>query len=116
MASWASSAPTSRLAHIDAASATIILAAPGYPAEPQKDIPITLPDPGPHGIIHHAGTRTQGGQLLSSGGRVLAITATAPTLNAALTRAYALADQTSFPGAQLRRDIGRRIGAHPDPT
>lgn len=98
------------------ASATIILAAPGYPAEPHKDIPITLPDPGPHGIIHHAGTRTQNGQLLSSGGRVLAITATAPTLNAALGRAYALADQTDFPGAQLRRDIGRRIGAHPDPT
>lgn len=96
------------------ASAVIILAAPGYPAEPQKDIPIMLPPTGAGEIIYQAGTALQGGQLVSSGGRVLAVTATADTLNAALGRAYALADRVDFGGAQLRRDIGARIGAVPE--
>lgn len=47
---------------------------------------------------------------------MLAVTAVADTLNGALGRAYALADRVDFPGAQLRRDIGARIGAAPDPT
>ncbi|UBV43853.1 phosphoribosylamine--glycine ligase [Deinococcus taeanensis] len=99
-----------------AASATIILAAPGYPAEPQKGIPLSLPEPGPDEVIYHAGTTGSHAGLVSSGGRVLAITAVASTLNAALGRAYALAERTDFPGAQLRRDIGARIGAVPDPV
>ncbi|ANE43922.1 phosphoribosylamine--glycine ligase [Deinococcus puniceus] len=96
------------------ASAVIILAAPGYPAEPQRNIPITLPPTEAGEIIYHAGTALQEQQLVSSGGRVLAVTATANTLNAALGRAYALADRVGFAGAQLRRDIGARIGAVPE--
>ncbi|WP_019588335.1 phosphoribosylamine--glycine ligase [Deinococcus apachensis] len=99
----------------DGASAVVILAAPGYPGEPRKGIPLRLPDPGLGEVIYHAGTAEQGGQLVSSGGRVLAVTATAPTLNGALGRAYALAGRVDFPGAQLRRDLGGRIGARPDP-
>ncbi|GBF03967.1 phosphoribosylamine--glycine ligase [Deinococcus aerius] len=99
----------------DGASAVVILAAPGYPGEPRKGIPLRLPDPGPGEVIYHAGTAEQGGQLVSSGGRVLAVTATAPSLNGALGRAYALAGRVDFPGAQLRRDLGGRIGAQPDP-
>lgn len=97
-----------------AASAVVILAAPGYPGTPRQGIPLDLPDPGPGATIYHAGTAVQGGQLVSSGGRVLAVTATAPTLNAALGRAHALADQVDFPGAQRRRDLGARIGARPE--
>jgi phosphoribosylamine--glycine ligase len=96
------------------ASAVIILAAPGYPAEPHKGIPITLPPTGVGEIIYHAGTAVQGETLISNGGRVLAVTATADTLNTALGRAYALADRVGFGGAQLRRDIGARIGAVPE--
>ncbi|WP_216317960.1 phosphoribosylamine--glycine ligase [Deinococcus aestuarii] len=98
----------------EGASAVVVLAAPGYPGEPQKGIPLGLPGPGPDEVIYHAGTAERGGRLVSSGGRVLAVTATAPTLNAALGRAYALADRVDFPGAQMRRDLGARIGARPE--
>ncbi|MFC4639267.1 phosphoribosylamine--glycine ligase [Deinococcus hohokamensis] len=95
------------------ASAVVILAAPGYPGEPQRDIPLGVP-PAPAGtFIYHAGTRREGQRLLSAGGRVLAVTATAPTLLEALKAAYALADQVEFPGAQRRLDIGRRLGLRP---
>lgn len=95
----------------DESSAVIILAAPGYPGDPVRGVPLVLPDGGDGEIIFHAGTREVGGQLQSNGGRVLAVTAVAPTLNTALARAYALADRVDFAGAQLRRDIGGRIGA-----
>ena len=100
----------------DEASAVVILAAPGYPGEPEKGIPLTLPDVGPGEFIFQAGTALSGGQLVSSGGRVLAVQAAAPTLGAALGRAYRLADRVGFAGAQLRRDIGARIGAAPELT
>ncbi|OLV20081.1 Phosphoribosylamine--glycine ligase [Deinococcus marmoris] len=95
----------------DEASAVIILAAPGYPGDPVRGVPLGLPDVGDGEIIFHAGTRMEDGELQSNGGRVLAVTAVAPTLNTALARAYALADQVDFAGAQMRRDIGGRIGA-----
>ena len=97
----------------DRASAVVILAAPGYPGEPHQGIPITLPAVQDGEMIYHAGTRQYQGDLQSSGGRVLAVTAVADNLNAALGKAYALADRIGFPGAQLRRDIGARIGATP---
>ncbi len=95
----------------DEASAVIILAAPGYPGDPVRGVPLGLPAVGAGEVIYHAGTREVDGELQSSGGRVLAVTAVAPTLNTALARAYALADRVDFAGAQLRRDIGARIGA-----
>ncbi|WP_309573183.1 phosphoribosylamine--glycine ligase [Deinococcus sp.] len=98
------------------ASATIILAAPGYPSDPERGIPLTLPEAGAGQVIYHAGTRMDGDQLVSHGGRVLAVTATAPGLTRALGEAYALADRVGFPGAQLRRDIGGRIGLVPEAT
>jgi phosphoribosylamine--glycine ligase len=97
------------------ASAVVILAAPGYPGQPQQGIALRLPPTRPGEMIYHAGTAENAGQLVSRGGRVLAVTATAPTLNAALGRAYALADRVDFPGAQLRRDLGARVGARPEP-
>ncbi|WP_034383857.1 phosphoribosylamine--glycine ligase [Deinococcus sp. YIM 77859] len=100
----------------EGASAVVILAAPGYPGEAQQGLPLHLPAPQPGEMIYHAGTAWQGTQLVSRGGRVLAVTATAPTLNAALARAYALADRVEFPGAQLRRDLGARIGVRPEVT
>ena len=92
------------------ASAVVILAAPGYPAEPQKGIPLGLPGLHAHERLYHAGTCEHAGRLESSGGRVLAATATAPTLQEAVDAASALADRVDFPGHQRRRDIGGRIG------
>lgn len=94
----------------EGASAVIILAAPGYPAEPQKGIPLQLPQTSEGEYIFHAGTTVQAGQLVSSGGRVLAVTALAPELPEALAKAYALADRVGFAGRQMRRDIGFRLG------
>ena len=92
------------------ASAVIILAAPGYPGKPQKGVALGLPAPEKDVRAYHAGTRQGSNGLESSGGRVLAVTATATTLPEALRRAYDHADRVSFPGGQLRRDIGFRIG------
>ncbi|AZI42555.1 phosphoribosylamine--glycine ligase [Deinococcus psychrotolerans] len=96
------------------ASAVIILAAPNYPGEPEKGIALSLPTPSEGEHLFQASTAMRGGQLVSSGGRVLAAQACAPTLNAALGKAYRLAQAAAFEGAQLRRDIGARIGAKPD--
>ncbi|GEM46048.1 phosphoribosylamine--glycine ligase [Deinococcus cellulosilyticus] len=92
------------------ASALVILASPGYPASSTRGIPIQLPDVPEHAIIFHAGTTLQDGQLVSSGGRVLAVQATGQDLTEAVTRAYQVADQIRFEGAQMRRDIGGRLG------
>ncbi|GGQ93085.1 phosphoribosylamine--glycine ligase [Deinococcus ruber] len=98
----------------DAASAVVILAAPGYPGEPQRGIALGLPLPAANQRIFHAGTALQAGQLVSAGGRVLALQASASTLPAALREVYALAAHVEFAGAQYRRDIGGRLGLTPD--
>ncbi len=93
----------------DKASACVIMAAPGYPNAPQTDIKIDIPQVQDNvNIFHGATKRDNNGSLVSSGGRVLAISAQATTLDEALQHAYAVAETISFPGAFYRRDIGRR--------
>ena len=58
--------------------------------------------------VYHAGTKLVNGHLVTGGGRVLGVTATAPTLKEALDKAYAAAEQIRFDGRHYRRDIGRR--------
>lgn len=95
------------------ASALVIMASPKYPASSTKGIPITLPDTLPNNVIvFHAGTARQDGQLVSNGGRVLAIQAQADTLPEAVRQAYAVVNTIQFEGALIRTDIGFRIGAH----
>jgi phosphoribosylamine---glycine ligase len=89
----------------------VVLAASGYPAAPRSgdvieglDAAAALP-----GVrVYHAGTRREGGRVLTAGGRVLGVTAVAPDLPAARDRAYRAAEQIQFAGKQLRRDIGAR--------
>jgi phosphoribosylamine--glycine ligase len=98
----------------EGASAAVILAAPGYPGEPQQGISLGLP-PVPTGMnIYQAGTALAEGQLVSAGGRVLAVQARADTLALALGKVYALLPSVGFEGAQFRRDIGSRIGVSPE--
>ena len=92
-----------------AATACVVMAAPGYPGSYPKDIPITLPDLPNQVEILHAGTKRLGEQLVSSGGRVLNIVAGADTLPEALKLAYETVAATDFPGAHFRRDIGGRL-------
>jgi phosphoribosylamine--glycine ligase len=87
----------------------VVMAAPGYPAAYTKGVPIRLPEGiDQETVIFHAGTGINEGQLLSTGGRVLGITAEGKTLQLAREKAYALVDQIDFPNAHYRRDIGAK--------
>jgi phosphoribosylamine--glycine ligase len=88
---------------------TTVIAADGYPEKPRTGDLIHLPAPEPGIEIFHAGTaRNPGGELITAGGRVLAITAVAPDLPEAADRSREFAERASFKGKQLRRDIGWR--------
>jgi phosphoribosylamine--glycine ligase len=89
----------------------VVMAAPGYPMQPRKGDVITgLPRPQDEGdcVVFHAGTQAQDGQTVTSGGRVLCVTALGDTLLLAQQRAYAQLEGIAFDGAQWRRDIGHR--------
>jgi phosphoribosylamine--glycine ligase len=89
------------------AALTIVMAANGYPALPEKGGVIHLADV-TGAKIFHAGTAEVGGQLVASGGRVLNVTATGDTVTHAQAVAYAAVDSIDFPGGFCRRDIGWR--------
>ena len=85
----------------------VILASDGYPVSYKKGFPISIPaDVLPCTYI--AGAKKDMGQLVTSGGRVLGVTAVADTLKDAIDEAYAMADRISFEGAYKRSDIGAR--------
>ncbi len=101
-----------RLAFRQEASACVVLAAAGYPADPIKGDRIGgIEDADRHeGVkVFHAGTKRQEGQLISAGGRVLNVCATGPRLQDALRRAYEAAAEIRWANKVLRHDIGRRI-------
>ncbi|MBB6579461.1 phosphoribosylamine--glycine ligase [Comamonas odontotermitis] len=87
----------------------VVMAAAGYPEDPRKGDVITgLPEDAEDSMVFHAGTATQDGQPVTSGGRVLCVTALADNVKQAQTRVYTVASQVHFDGAQYRRDIGYR--------
>ena len=93
----------------DGAAACVILASGGYPSHYEKGLPITFPAAFPANVTcYHAGDKLENGTLVTSGGRVLGITAAAPTLEEALRDAYAAAETVEFEGKYLRHDIGQR--------
>ncbi|MBR1457119.1 MAG: phosphoribosylamine--glycine ligase [Oscillospiraceae bacterium] len=93
----------------DGAAACVILASGGYPVQYEKGKPIAIPDDLPTNVtVYHAGDKLLPGGLVTSGGRVLGVTATADTLRQALDDAYAAARRIRFEGAFMRSDIGRR--------
>ena len=89
-------------------AACVVMAAPGYPGPYEKGVPLDIPDVDDV-TIFHAGTAWQGGRMVSSGGRVLGVTAVGTGLRAALNRAYGGVARIGFPGAQVRRDLGRGL-------
>lgn len=93
----------------DASAACVVLASGGYPGHYAVGKEITLPDTLPeNAVCYHAGTALEGGKLLTHGGRVLGMTATAPTLAQAIERAYSAAETVQFQDSFCRQDIGRR--------
>ncbi len=94
----------------DEAAACVVMASGGYPVKYEKGKVITgLDENGqlPGVTVYHAGTAEKDGQLVTSGGRVLGVTALAPTLDEALQKAYDAVEKIHFDGAHYRRDIGR---------
>lgn len=94
----------------DEAAACVIVASGGYPKSYQKGCVMdfgkaeTLPDV----TVYHAGTALKDGTLVTSGGRVLGVTATGKDLETALQKAYAAVEEIHFDGAFYRKDIGQR--------
>jgi phosphoribosylamine--glycine ligase len=86
----------------------VVLCANGYPGNHERGRPITgLPEAaGMPGVeLFHAGTARDGDRLVTAGGRVLVVTATAHSMSDAAARAYEAADRIQFEGKHLRRDI-----------
>jgi phosphoribosylamine--glycine ligase len=87
----------------------VVMAAHGYPMAPRKGDTITgLPAEAPDAVVFHAGTSQQGGQVVTSGGRVLCVTALGDSVRQAQARAYEALDGIRFDGAIYRTDIGHR--------
>jgi phosphoribosylamine--glycine ligase len=87
----------------------VVLAAHGYPMSPRKGDAITgLPQDTDDVVVFHAGTQMQDGQVVTSGGRVLCVTALGGTLKLAQQQAYDTIKGIHFDGVQYRTDIGYR--------
>lgn len=87
----------------------VVLAAHGYPMNPRKGDVITgLPQDTDDVVVFHAGTQMTDGQVLTSGGRVLCVTALGGTLKLAQQQAYDTIKGIHFDGLQYRTDIGYR--------
>ncbi len=90
----------------DDAACCVCMASGGYPKAYEKGKEITGLDDVTDSFVFHAGTKVQDGKLVTSGGRVLGVTATAPTLDEAIRKAYADVHKIHFDGAHFRTDIG----------
>ena len=98
----------------DHAALTVVMATRGYPGKVGRGsvirgVPAAEALEGVR--VYHAGTAREGGALVAAGGRVLAVTATAPTIAEAQARAYAGVDAIDWPEGFCRRDIGVRAVA-----
>jgi phosphoribosylamine--glycine ligase len=97
------------------ASLCVVLAAGGYPGSYEKGKPIRGLEEAaalPGVTVFHAGTAREGDQVVTSGGRVLSVTAIGETIDQAAERAYEAASKIEFEGKQFRSDIGWRARSH----
>src|SRR5262249_43807627 len=111
---------TGRLDQVDelrwraGAAVAVVMATEGYPGSPRKGDAISgIPEVNALDdvFVFQAGTSTGAdGELVTAGGRVLAVTATGPSVPAARDRAYDGVERISFAGAHYRRDIAARAG------
>ena len=91
----------------DKSAACVIMASEGYPVSYEKGYEITIPESiAP--CVFVAGAKEEDGKLLTSGGRVLGVTAIADTLQEAIDSSYKMVEQIHFDNAFYRRDIGQR--------
>ncbi len=87
----------------------VVMAAADYPDNPRTgDVISGLPKDLQDAYVFHAGTTLKDGEVATSGGRVLCVTALGETVKYAQSRAYQIADEIKFEGSQMRKDIGYR--------
>jgi phosphoribosylamine--glycine ligase len=99
----------------EGAAVTTVLASAGYPASSSKGDAITIPADLPDGVtVYHAGTAATDGGLVTNGGRVLTVTAVAPSFAEAQAASRDAAERIAFDGKQYRRDIGWREHRRPE--
>src|SRR5690606_28918656 len=93
-----------------AAAVTTVLASGGYPDQYEKGFPIDLPPDLEQDdvLVFHAGTDIKEGQLVTAGGRVLAVTGLGDDVAAAAAKSRAAAERIRYSGRTFRRDIGWR--------
>ena len=91
----------------DGACCCVVMASQGYPGSYETGFELRI-DPSVAENCYVAGAKLDGGVLKTSGGRVLGVTATAPTLKQAIDKAYANVEQVRFDNAYYRHDIGAR--------
>jgi phosphoribosylamine--glycine ligase len=98
------------LAWSSAAAACVNLVSGGYPGKYPTGLPISGADEAEDDDVHvfHAGTAWKDGRMVTAGGRVLSVTATAPSLDGAIARAYGAVERIRFDGMHFRRDLGTR--------
>jgi phosphoribosylamine---glycine ligase len=93
-------------------SVCVVMASKGYPNSYEKGKPISgFKDANslPGVMVFHAGTKQQDGEVLTSGGRVLGVTATGETISNAISRAYEAVEKIQWDGIHYRKDIGHRV-------
>ncbi|MFV2005924.1 MAG: phosphoribosylamine--glycine ligase [Longimicrobiales bacterium] len=103
----------------DACALTTVMASKGYPDSYPKGLPITIPDDvrdDPDVLVFHAGTRRTEEGLVTSGGRVLAVTGLGSSMASAGERSRAAAARIQFDGKRSRADIGWRELARSSPA
>jgi phosphoribosylamine--glycine ligase len=99
------------LAWTPEACVSLVLASGGYPGSHETGFTITGIEDAENldGVaVFHAGTARRGDDIVTSGGRVLAVSALGPTFGAARSLAYSAASKIDFEGKHLRSDIGAR--------
>ncbi len=90
------------------AACCVIMASKGYPSKYESGCPMTLPADDENGFIYVAGAKKTETGLVSAGGRVLGVTATADTLEEAIKKAYKKVETVDFANGFYRHDIGAR--------
>jgi len=93
----------------DCHAACVIAVSGGYPNEFEKGKAIAGLDKIKNSLVFHSGTKEEGGKIVSSGGRVIAITSLADNLETALAQTYNSLSDIHFEGMYFRRDIGKDV-------
>jgi phosphoribosylamine--glycine ligase len=106
------------LTWLDNAAVCVNLVSGGYPGRYPTGVPIAIPNDVERAGVHvfHAGTASKDGRLVTAGGRVLSVTATAPSVSQAIAAAYGAVARIGFEGMHFRRDIGTRRGHSMSPS